>query len=285
MASALLHRPAGGSDRRRGPHACSENAVEARLPDSDADGSPARTRTTFKPSLAPTAAVSRAWLLCGAPLVTNVVAPWANAVPASHSSLRTLLPPPPSPVRSSRLIHKSSSPRPSATPSRGAGSQRCGPASQLDPIPALTVVTLGHPDNALRGSLSLAILIVRPNRFQRSPRDLAGPVTAAPTLKIAAQPPTSTSIRCVPVESVTLLRSDSVWTQQTLLIFTTCHCSTGLRSKLGSTKASLRCRTQAVPTATPLVDHDQLGRQPARHRIGALWVDGSVLVRDRRAYA
>jgi hypothetical protein len=63
-------------------------------------------------------------LLCAAPVVTSVVAPAASAWAQAYSSLRTLLPPPPSPPRSSRFSQSVSSPI--AAASRGAGSTGVG---------------------------------------------------------------------------------------------------------------------------------------------------------------
>src|SRR5687768_13826011 len=57
------------------------------------------------------------WLDPGPPPVTTTSAPQARASPRRNSSLRALLPPRPTPVRSSRLTHTS---RPSASDSRGA---------------------------------------------------------------------------------------------------------------------------------------------------------------------
>ena len=98
----------------------------ATLPSPGSPADPASTRTTLSPSRAPAAAVNRAWLLWRAPQVTNVSAPRASAAPQSHSSLRTLLPPPPSPVRSSRFTQRSVGPSPSARASRGAASSGVG---------------------------------------------------------------------------------------------------------------------------------------------------------------
>src|SRR5688572_23996954 len=57
------------------------------------------------------------WLEPGPPPVTTTSAPHARASPSRYSSLRALLPPRPTPVRSSRLTHTST---PSASDSRGA---------------------------------------------------------------------------------------------------------------------------------------------------------------------
>src|ERR1700722_16932557 len=89
-------------------------------------GWPARTRVTARPSRAPAAAVSRAWLDWAAPVVTRQSAPSRSAAARVRSSLRTLLPPPPRPVRSSRLSHSRPPRRPTAAPSRGAGSSGDG---------------------------------------------------------------------------------------------------------------------------------------------------------------
>jgi len=58
------------------------------------------------------------WLLCGAPVVITVVAPAARACAQVYCSLRTLLPPPPSPLRSSRLSQRASAASPTAAAKR-----------------------------------------------------------------------------------------------------------------------------------------------------------------------
>src|SRR5690606_19954634 len=101
----------------------------SRLPRRSAGSSPARTRTASSPARAATAAVSRAWLLCAAPVVTSTSAPAARASASATSSLRSLLPPPPMPARSSRLSQIWSGSRPRAALSRGAGSSGVGVTS------------------------------------------------------------------------------------------------------------------------------------------------------------
>ena len=57
------------------------------------------------PSFLAQAAVSMAWLDWAPPVVNTTWAPWSRASASRNSSLRTLLPPSPTPVMSSRLIH------------------------------------------------------------------------------------------------------------------------------------------------------------------------------------
>ena len=97
-----------------------------RLPSATGGRSPRSTRTHRTPSRAAAAAVSRQWLLCAAPLVTSTVAAWASASAQLYCSLRTWLPPPPRPLRSSRLIHRSFSARPTRVARRGARSKGVG---------------------------------------------------------------------------------------------------------------------------------------------------------------
>ena len=84
--------------------------------------SPASTRWTSSPRRAPAAAVIRQWLDWAAPTVTSERAPAAAASAHRNSSLRALLPPAPSPVRSSRLIHNRAPPGSSGPRSSGVGS-------------------------------------------------------------------------------------------------------------------------------------------------------------------
>ena len=69
------------------------------------------TAVHANPSFAATAAVCRTWFDCTAPCVTKWSAPRAKASPAKYSSFRTLFPPPPIPVKSSRLIQISGPPK------------------------------------------------------------------------------------------------------------------------------------------------------------------------------
>src|SRR5581483_673824 len=89
-------------------------------------GSPWSTSTDCNPRRAAAAAVSRAWLLCGPPAVITVVAPAASACAQVYCSLRTLFPPPPSPLKSSRLTQRLSCANPRATLRRGAASSGVG---------------------------------------------------------------------------------------------------------------------------------------------------------------
>lgn len=57
------------------------------------------------PSFLAQAAVSMAWLDCAPPVVNITSAPLRLASASRNSSLRTLLPPRPMPVRSSRLMY------------------------------------------------------------------------------------------------------------------------------------------------------------------------------------
>src|SRR4051794_33364567 len=68
----------------------------------------------------------RAWLLWRPPPVTNVSHPRANASAQRYSSLRALLPPPASPVQSSRLTHSAPGSMSRAAPSRSIGSSGVG---------------------------------------------------------------------------------------------------------------------------------------------------------------
>src|SRR5581483_10100878 len=89
-------------------------------------GSPWSTSTDCNPRRAAAAAVSRAWLLCGPPAVITVVAPAASACAQVYCSLRTLFPPPPSPLKSSRLTQRLSCANPRAELRRGAASSGVG---------------------------------------------------------------------------------------------------------------------------------------------------------------
>ena len=71
---------------------------------------PQCSKAHWNPHLAAAAAVCRVWFDWIAPTVTSVSAPVRKASPTRNSSLRDLLPPPASPVRSSRLIHRSGPP-------------------------------------------------------------------------------------------------------------------------------------------------------------------------------
>src|SRR5438093_4478237 len=100
------------------------------------------------PSRLAAAAVMRTWLLWRPPPVTSVSQPWAMASAQRYSSLRTLLPPPASPVASSRFTHSAPSAIPRRAPSRGIGSSgvgRCASAirrSSGDGVAAGTAATL-----------------------------------------------------------------------------------------------------------------------------------------------
>ncbi len=85
---------------------------------------------TSSPSRAPAAAVIRQWFDCAAPTVTRAPAPAASASPQRNSSLRALLPPPPSPVRSSRLTHSLAPPSRVGPASSGVGSVASGARSR-----------------------------------------------------------------------------------------------------------------------------------------------------------
>jgi hypothetical protein len=91
------------------------------LPTGTSGRSPESTRCTSSPSTAPAAAVMRQWFDWAAPTVTSDRAPAACAAPHKNSNLRALLPPMPSPVRSSRLTHSRTSPGSSGPRSSGVG--------------------------------------------------------------------------------------------------------------------------------------------------------------------
>ena len=100
-----------------------EDDVAGRRPSGRSDAS---TTVQASPSRFAAAAVMRTWLLCRPPPVTNVSAPWSSASAQSSSSLRTLLPPPASAVRSSRFTSKPPDGKPSSAPKRSIGSHGVG---------------------------------------------------------------------------------------------------------------------------------------------------------------
>src|SRR5438093_5055503 len=87
---------------------------------------PERTIVHRRQSLAAAAAVIRTWLLWRPPPVTSVSLPLFSASAQRYASLRALLPPPASPVQSSRLTHSAPSAIPRAAPMRSAGSSGVG---------------------------------------------------------------------------------------------------------------------------------------------------------------
>src|SRR5262245_7647963 len=124
------------------------------------------------PSFAAAAAVARAWFDCTPPAVINVSAPSARAAAPTNASLRTLLPPNPNAIASSRLMKRGDDvPRRAAR--RGIGSTNDG------------VETSGSMGNWPRSARSVAGVmggIVRdPHfRFQSSDFRLVGGVTDLP---------------------------------------------------------------------------------------------------------
>src|SRR5215216_5021016 len=85
---------------------------------------PPTARWQSNPSRLAAAAVMRAWLLCAPPPVTSTSQPSACASAHRNSSLRALLPPSASPVRSSRLT--STRGPPSHSENRSIGSNAVG---------------------------------------------------------------------------------------------------------------------------------------------------------------
>src|SRR5437868_1700860 len=81
---------------------------------------PPTARWQSNPSRLAAAAVMRAWLLCAPPPVTSTSHPCACASPHRNSSLRALLPPSASPVRSSRFTRTRGPPSHSAKRSIGS---------------------------------------------------------------------------------------------------------------------------------------------------------------------
>ena len=115
-------RPSGAADSRRSAAGRRTARRAAGCPSARTGRVPDSTRWTSRPSTAPAAAVIRQWLDWPAPTVTSVRAPVRSASPHRNSSLRALLPPAPSPVRSSRLTHSRAPPGRPGPRSSGVGS-------------------------------------------------------------------------------------------------------------------------------------------------------------------
>ncbi len=122
------------------------------LPERSYPGSTTASRPRMIPrwhsmlSFAQAAATWRTVFDCTTPPHTTQSAPSANAAPSENSSLRTLLPPPPSPVQSSRLTH--SEPSPTAAPRRRIGSSGVGKCANR---------TRGNARKRASGSLPLNV--------------------------------------------------------------------------------------------------------------------------------
>ena len=112
-----------------------------RFPVSTTGGRPPSTSTQRNPQRAAAAAVWRAWFDCTAPSVMRVSAPCRSASATLNSSLRVLFPPPPRPVRSSRLTSSRRRPRTRAS----LGSSSSGVGSWARRILGTVSVSTGFP--------------------------------------------------------------------------------------------------------------------------------------------
>src|SRR4030095_10343586 len=116
-------------------------------------GDPPKARWQERPRAAAAAAVCRQWFDCAAPAVITASQRFASASAMRNSSLRVLLPPKASPLRSSRLI------------------QRRGPPSRLESRCISTSGVGKNPKEHLRNTSSIARTAdSRGGRSDKSPK-------------------------------------------------------------------------------------------------------------------